>query len=215
MHKNPVGTLPRTAAALSETWWPPCAAPIGFHERLSGGNWRIPAKWQECMTKTTAPPLPDVARLSDKDASCCTYGNRNAGSWLTAVGRLGASCLRTFPVTVTGTSLRTQVGSALQCRRASSSLVRNRSKQSFFPGSRRYWDKGCLPRSPTPNSRLETSSRKASKVRPLRSVPIAAPNLAAWSGSNPEDTVNKQARPKMRQDLPLSAAKISIKWRCI
>ena len=204
MHKNPVGTLPRTAAALRETWWPPCAAPVGFHGQLSGGNWRNPAQRQTCIMRSTASRPSDLTRLSVKNASSCTSGNRDAGSWPATADRRGASCLRTFPVTVTSTSLKTQVGSASRCRPASSTLVRNGNKQTFSPGSRRYRDKGCLPRSPTPISRLETSSRNASMVRLIRSIPIAAPNLTAWSGSNPEDTVNKQAQTE-------SAAGVAVK----
>ena len=208
MLKSPVGSLPRTAAALRETWWPPCAAPIGLYGQLSGGNWRNPAQRQTCMTRSTALRPSDLTRLSVKNASSCTSGNRDAGSWPATADRRGASCLRTFPVTVTSTSLKTQVGSASRCCPASSTLVRNGNKQTFSPGSRRYRDKGGLVRSPTPISRLETSSRKASKVGLLRSVPIAAPNLAAWSGSIPENTINKQSPTESAAGFAVKCCKI-------
>ncbi len=185
MQKKPVGTLPQTAAALSETRWPPLAAPVGPLRRLSGGNGRNPTQRQTCMTESTAPRPSDVARLSDKDAGSCTCDNRDAGSWLATASRRGTGCPQAFPINVTGIFLRFRVGNTLRCRHASSSLVRSSSS---------------LHRS--------IIARKASKVRLLRSIPITAPILTGRFGSRPENTINKQAPTESAAGFAVECCKI-------
>ena len=167
------------------------------------------------MTKTTAPPLSDVARLSVTNASSCTSGNRDAGSWLAAAGRRGTGCQRAFRVAVTGISPRSPVGSASRCRRASSTLVRDGSRPAFcrvraatgtrgaclgpqpqFHGSKNHRAKprrcGCSGRSRLPR---QTSRPGLARIRRTRST--------------------SRPRPKVRQYSQLSVAMISGKWRCI
>lgn len=185
MLKSPVGSLPRTAAALSETRWPPLAAPVGRLRRLSGGNRRNPAQRRTCMTESTAPRPSDVARLSDKDAGSGTCDNRDARSWLATASHRGTRCPQAFPVHVTGISLRFRVGNTLRCRRASSSLVRS---SSFLHRS--------------------IIARKASKVRLPRSIPIAAPILTGRFGSRTKNTINKQSPTENAAGFAVKCCKV-------
>ena len=149
-----------------------------------------------------------------------------------SVGRRSTRCPRAFLVAATGISPMFRVGSALRCHRASSSLVRDGSRDANLPGSRRCRGKSCLPRSAAPTARPESPSRAtprrcgcSSRCRlPHQdSRPGLAQVLRRWSTCRPRPTVATGFAVKCCKDfhqvaLPLAwylaSAQLSRRMKC-